>query len=347
MHFSFDPPVATVRRVEGPACDEFHHQDMHSMTTKNPPDRSLMRSLLFAPANNARHVAKLDAWGADCAILDLEDAVASSEKANARAAAARAIALPHVTPIYVRINGMQTDHALADLDAVTVAGLRGIVLPMTDGPEHIATADWALTQLERQRGLPEGAIALLPIVETARGLDAVEAIASKRGRVARIAFGAGDFVNDMAMEWTPDEGELLFARSRIAIASRAAGLAAPIDTAHVNIADARGLERATRHVRTLGFGGKFCIYPTQVAVVNAVFMPTEEEVARARGIVDAFERAEDRGQAAIRVDGAFVDYPIVFRASQVLEKHRLATQHAGAPAGSPHSAIPAGARADD
>lgn len=285
-----------------------------------------MRTLLFAPASNERHLAKVFSWGADCVILDLEDAVAASEKVGARAAAARTLALPHSTRAFVRINGLETAYALADLNAIAIEGLGGVVLPMVQGPDHIATADWALTQLERERGLAEGSIELLPIIETARGLGSVEAIAAHSGRVGRLAFGAGDFVNDLGMEWTPNEQELLFARSRIAVASRAAGLAAPIDTAHVNIADMEGLQRSTLHVRTLGFGGKFCIYPTQVQVVNDAFSPSEEEVGKAQRIVDAFERAEAAGNGAIRVDGAFVDYPIVFRANRVLETHRLAQQ---------------------
>lgn len=295
------------------------------MNTTDPPIH-VMRTLLFAPASNERHLAKVFSWGADCAILDLEDAVAASEKVSARAAAAKALALPHATRAFVRINGLETRYALGDLQAIAIDGLNGVVLPMVQEPDHIATADWALTQLERERGLVEGAIELMPIIETARGLDSVEAIAKRSRRVKRLAFGAGDFVNDLGMEWTPHEQELLFARSRIAVASRAAGLAPPIDTAHVNIADTEGLERATRLVRTLGFGGKFCIYPTQVQVVNDVFTPSDDEVRKAQRIVDAFERAEADGNAAIRVEGAFVDYPIVYRASRVLENHRLAQQ---------------------
>ena len=295
--------------------------------TKNPPPRGdpnlAMRSWLFAPANHPRHVAKVLSCGADCAILDLEDAVAASEKVAARAAAAQAIRQA-ARPLFIRINALETRHALADLEAVVAGGLHGIVLPMTQGPEDIATVDWVLTQLEQARGLVRGAIEVLPIIETARGLAAADAIAARGGRVKRLAFGAGDFVHDLDMEWTPHEQELLFARSRIAVASRAAGLAAPIDTAHVNIADVDWLQRSARQVRTLGFGGKFCIHPTQVALVNGVFTPSDEEVARAQRIVDAFERAEAEGRAAIRVDGSFVDYPIVYRASQVLQRRRVA-----------------------
>jgi citrate lyase subunit beta/citryl-CoA lyase len=294
-----------------------------------------MRALLFAPASNERHLAKVFSCGADAAILDLEDAVAASEKVGARATAVRALATPRRCRAFVRINGLETEYAFGDLAAVVTQQLDGIVLPMVSGPEHIAIADWLITQLERERGLTPGGIEVLPIIETARGLDNVEAIARRSGRVKRLAFGAGDYVNDLGMEWTAYEQELLFARSRICVASRAAGLAPPIDTVHVNIADMEGLQRSALHVRSLGFGGKFCIYPTQIQVVNDVFTPSEAEVLKARKIVDAFKQAEAEGKAAIRVDGAFVDYPIVFRARRVLENHRLATgssSTAGAPA---------------
>ncbi|AME26955.1 HpcH/HpaI aldolase/citrate lyase family protein [Burkholderia sp. PAMC 26561] len=285
-----------------------------------------MRTLLFASASNERHLAKVSQCGADAAIFDLEDAVAASEKATARATAARVIAGLTNGPVFVRINGLDTPYAFADFQAVVVAGLGGMILPMVQGPEHVAIADWIISQLERERGLESGAIELMPIIETARGLDTVEAIARCSARVKRLAFGAGDYVNDLGMEWTAAEQELLFARSRLCVASRSAGLAPPIDTAHVDIADIEGLRRSAVHVRTLGFGGKFCIYPDQVTVVNEVFTPSEAEVAKARAIVDAFRQAEAAGISAIRVEGGFVDYPIVSRAQRLIERHSLATR---------------------
>jgi len=195
----------------------------------------------------------------------------------------------------------------------------------------VACADWLISQLEHERGLEAGAIELMPIIETAQGLQNVEAIAQRTKRVKRLAFGAGDFVKDLGMEWTAGEAELLYARTRLSVASRAANLAPPIDTAHVQIQDLDGLQAAARRARECGFGGKFCIYPAQVAVVNGVFSPSPQEVAKARRIVEAFDAAEREGKAAIRVDGAFVDYPIVYRARRVLDNHRRA---AGLEAGS-------------
>jgi len=285
-----------------------------------------MRTLLFASASNERHLARVFTAAADAAILDLEDAVAIGEKKQARANAVRALASPRDSKVFVRVNGLDTEFAFDDLHEVVAARPEGIILPMVQSPEHIAIADWLIGQLERKHGLSSGAVELMPTIETARGLAAIEAIAKQSPRVKRLSFGAGDYVNDLGMEWTALEQELLDARSRISVASRAAGLAPPIDTAHVDIADMEGLERAARHVRTLGFGGKFCIYPPQVAVVNAVFTPSEAEVEKARWIVAAFDEAEAQGKSAIRVDGAFVDYPIVFRARRVIENHRLASQ---------------------
>lgn len=291
-----------------------------------------MRSLLFAPANHPRHSVKVFSYSADGAILDLEDAVAASEKPAARAKAVAALATPRTCRAYIRVNAFETEFALGDFLEVVRPGLDGIILPKAQSAEDIAQADWLMSQVEREQGLPDGSVELFPIIETARGVVNVVDIARRSGRVKRLAFGAGDYVNDLDLEWTSGEEELLFARAQIVNASRAAGLAPPIDTVHTNIADMEGLDRAARRVRSYGFGGKFCIYPTQLDVVNAVFTPSEADVAHARRIIAAFAEAERQGLAAIRVDGAFVDYPIVFRANQVVRNFENARQIAGAAA---------------
>jgi citrate lyase subunit beta/citryl-CoA lyase len=283
-----------------------------------------MRSLLFAPASHARHSVKVFECGADAAILDLEDAVAISDKPAARSKAVAALATPRGCRAYVRVNAFETEFALGDFLEVVRPGLDGIILPKAQSAEDVAQADWLLTQVEREHGMAPGGIELIPIVETARGVMNAGEIARRSRRVRRLAFGAGDYVNDLGSEWTAGEEELLLARQTIVNASRAADLAPPIDTAHVDIADMASLERAARRARSYGFGGKFCIYPAQVAVVNGVFTPSDAEVARARHILSAFEEAERQGLAAIRVDGALVDYPIAFRAAQVVRSFETA-----------------------
>ncbi len=279
------------------------------------------RSMLFAPVNHARHVEKALAGDADAAILDLEDAVAVSEKPAARAlvrdlVVGRATSFPRA---FVRINDLTTPFAYADLVAAIWPGVAGIMLPKTESAGQIAIADWLITQLERERGLPLGAIELLPIVETAAGLTQMAAIAAAAPRVQRMAFGAGDFSLDTRMTWTRGHAGLQWARVQMVIASRAARLAPPLDTVFSNLADDAGLAEEAAEGKSLGFGGKACIHPKQVEIVNAVFTPTEAEIATARAIVTAFEEAEARGIASLRVGELFVDYPVAARARLVLE----------------------------
>jgi len=253
-------------------------------------------------------------------ILDLEDAVATAEKPATRAAIAASLTRPRTGLLYVRVNGADTEFCCGDLVAVVQPGLDGIILPKVESPATLATIDWLLRQIERERGLQECAIDLIPIIETASGLTHLDAILAAGTRVKRIAFGAGDFTLDVNMQWKRDEAELSYARARIVTASRAAGLEAPLDTVWVDLQDAAGLEGSTRTALAYGFQGKMCIHPNQVAVVNRIFTPSEDEIAFAERVVAAFANAEAEGIASIQLDGKFIDYPIVYRAQRLLEK---------------------------
>ncbi len=286
-----------------------------------------LRSMLFAPANHARHVhkalASATAGGttADAAIIDLEDAVAVSEKPAARLLVRDLVAnrAPGYPLAYVRINNLATDFAYADLQAAIWSGVTGIMVPKVETAEALVIADWLITQLERERDLPMGAIELLPIIETAAGLTNMPGIAKASPRVQALAFGAGDFSLDTRMTWTNGHPGLQWARIQMVIASRAAGLAPPLDTVYANLADDAGLTTETLEARSLGFGGKACIHPQQVAIVNDIFTPSPEEIATAQAIVTAFAAAEARGIASIRVGELFVDYPVAARARHTLE----------------------------
>lgn len=288
------------------------------------------RSFLFTPGNHPRKVAKVFTVGADAAILDLEDAVAGAEKEATRAAIVEALARPRpgarpgarpASPpsrAYVRVNALDTPFAFGDIEAVVVAGLDGIVLPKVESAADLRAADWMIAALERRRGLAEGAVDLMPIVETARGLAAAREICSHGGRVARVSFGAGDYTRDLGMEWTAAEDELDPARAEIVLASRLAGLEPPVDTVFARLSEPEAFRASCSRVRRMGFQGKLLIHPDQVAPANAAFSPAPEEVARARGIVAAFRAAEAAGSASIRVGGQFVDYPIVARAERIV-----------------------------
>ena len=279
-----------------------------------------LRSFLFAPGNHARRVEKALSLDADAVILDLEDAVATAEKRATRHAVIAALGRPRRALLYVRVNAVDTEFCYGDLAAVVRSGLDGIILPKVESAAGLATADWLLAQLEREQGLVPRAIDLVPIIETARGLNQIDAILAAGTRVKRIAFGAGDFTLDMNMAWSRGEAELAYARAKIVTASRAAGVEGPFDTVWVDLADEEGLEASARTALEFGFQGKMCIHPNQIGVVNRVFTPSEAEVAFAERVVAAFAGAEAEGSAAIQLDGKFIDYPILYRAQRVLEK---------------------------
>ena len=265
----------------------------------------LLRSLLFAPANHARRVGKALSLAADAVILDLEDAVAVSEKAAARADAAAACALPRRGRLFIRVNALSTPWALADLLAVVRPGLDGIVLPKVEDAGEMATAEWLLAAIERDAGLPAG-------------VQALPAIAAAARRARRLAFGAADFTADTGLHWTREEAELAPYRAQCVLASRAAGLEAPVDTVWTALDDAEGFAASVERVRVMGFGGKLCIHPDQIAAANAAFAPSAAQVERARRVAAAFAEAEARGLASISLDGAFVDYPVALAARRVL-----------------------------
>lgn len=285
-----------------------------------------MRSLLFAPANDARKVARLDSFGADAVVLDLEDAVATEEKPAARAGAAAA--LPALTRgrRCVRVNGLTTGLTHTDLDAVVRPELDVVVLPKVDDANHLALVDAELSRLERDRGLPRGRIEVVPLLESALGVLRADTIALQApARVRRLIFGLGDYSAQLGLDPSPDGRELLFARSQLVAASHAARLEPPLDGPFPNIRDNDALLADCRASRRLGFRGRVVVYPGQVDVVHRGYTEVApDELDRARRIVAAFEAAESRGSAAIQVDGVFVDYPIYRHAKETVDRNDAA-----------------------
>lgn len=281
-----------------------------------------MRSLLFAPGNHARRVEKALGLPADGVILDLEDAVAVSEKAATRPTVVAAFGAQRAGKLYVRVNALTTEWCYGDIEAVVRRGLDGIILPKVEHAHELRTADWMIANLERDRGLPVGGIDLIPIIETALGISNLSRICRSGIRVRRLAFGAGDFTLDMGMVWTRSEAELLPHRAACVMQSRAAGLEPPLDTVWADLRDGDGFIASAKLAAALGFQGKMCIHPDQIVPCNAAFTPDEAAVAQAKRVVAAFEEAEAKGLASIQLEGQFIDYPIVQRARRVLEAVR-------------------------
>jgi citrate lyase subunit beta/citryl-CoA lyase len=269
------------------------------------------RSLLFVPGDRPERFDKAAASGADVVLCDLEDAVAPEHKAEARAQVA-GWASRH--PAAVRINAVGTSWHEEDLAAVSAAaGVVAVVLPKADTVEAItATAE----------RLPDG-LPLYALIETARGVRDVDRLA-EIPRVHRLLFGNLDFGLDAGITPTGhDERELLYARSKLVIASRVAGLPAPVDGVCTDIkdtAETSALIQSATAARALGFGGKLCVHPNQVAAVNAAFSPAEEELRWARRVLEA---VGDSGGAAVRIDGEMIDKPRVELARRLLDTRTM------------------------
>lgn len=277
------------------------------------------RTYLFCPGNHPRKVEKVFGADADVVILDLEDAVAIAEKPATRAVALEALKQPRRCRGYVRVNAYDTEYCYGDICAIVGSWLDGIVLPKLESVDDLRSVDWLLSNLERERGMEVGSVDLMPIIETARGQDAVRAIAQAGTRIKRLSFGAGDYTKDLGMEWSLSEHELASMRAEMVVASRLGELEPPVDTVFIHIKEDEAFRVSCKLVRDLGFQGKLCIHPGQISTANAAFTPTEEQLAFAKKVIDAFVEAEAAGSASIQIDGYFVDYPIVDKARRIVD----------------------------
>jgi citrate lyase beta subunit len=264
------------------------------------------RSLLFVPGNRPDRFAKAAAGGADLVLCDLEDAVAPEDKAGARR---EVVAWAEWNSAAVRINAADTPWYEEDLAALSgVAGLRAVVLPKSDDVDALRST---VEQLE-------DGIELYALVESAKGVRDADRLAEVPG-VTRLVFGNVDFGLDAGVTVTDaGERELLYARSRLVIASRAAGLAAPVDGVTTTLDDADRTRAAARRARDLGFGGKLCLHPKQVEPVNTAFSPDENELRWARRVLEA---AGSTAGAAVRVDGQMIDKPRLELARRLLRQN--------------------------
>ena len=279
------------------------------------------RSFLFAPGNHSRKVEKVFNCGADAVILDLEDAVALAEKEVTRSLVVDALKNTRSAKGYVRVNGFDTEFCYDDIAHIVGPWLDGIVLPMVERSGQLETISWLISNLEAGAGMKKNALDLIPIIETGKGIAMLDDIASAKvgGRVRRMAFGAGDYTNDLNIQWSLCEDELRDARARMVLQSRAHELEPPIDTVWIHIKDADNFEKSSLNAQQLGFQGKMCIYPPQVEIVNKVFTPSDGDVIFAKKVIAAFEAAEKLGSSSIQLDGYFIDYPIVAKARRTLE----------------------------
>lgn len=278
------------------------------------------RSMLYIPGNNPAMLVNGGVFGADALLLDLEDAVSVREKDAARHLVRSVIRTVNFgsTEVTVRINGRGTPFFEDDLVAIVPVKPDAIRLPKTECAEDVRELDRMLSELEGRAGVKPGSIEVMPMIETAVGVENAFEIAKASVRVVAITIGGQDLTADMGIQKTRGGNELWYARTRIVMAAKAAGVDA-LDTVFADVNDEAGLIDETRMVRELGFDGKAVINPRQIVPVHRVFAPAAKEVEQAARIVNAMKEAESRGLGVVSLDGRMIDAPVVRRAQKILE----------------------------
>lgn len=282
----------------------------------------MLRSWLFIPGSDVRKLEKVRQLTADAVIYDLEDAVAPAEKESARLKVKAALTSNQDIIQIVRVNGQQTPYFTEDLREVVCSELHGIMLPKTESPEQIADLVKLLELLEQRLGLNRH-IRIIPLIETAVGVRNADQIAQAGERVQCLAFGSIDYSLDIGAELTQEGWELLYPRSILVNASRAAGLQQPIDTVYPHLNDSEGLKRETNFIKKMGFQGKLAIHPNQIEPIHDVYAPSAEEVQSAMKIVEVYEKSLREGNGAVMLDGNMIDLPVVERAKKIIHMGRL------------------------
>lgn len=291
----------------------------------------LLRSLIFVPGNRANMLERARGFQADIVMYDLEDSVPPAEKLNARDLARQWV--PELRKsgrkVMVRCNGLDTGLTRDELAAVIGPDLYGVSVGKTDSPWDIREIDRIIGPWEAAAGLEPGSIKLIPWIESARAVMNAQPMASASPRIIAIAFGAEDYTVDMGLQRTDSGQEVYLPRGTTAIAARAAGVAS-LDSPFVAFRNPEGLQEDCAAARQLGYTGKFAIHPAQIETINQTFSPHPEDVAYARRVMEAWNRAEAAGRGSLDLDGKMVDVPVVKRAQNLLALVAAIGEQAGA-----------------
>lgn len=281
---------------------------------------SIKRSYLFVPASSEKLMGKAINSEADSVIFDLEDAVALNEKEASRERAKNFLLNNQFTKnVYIRINDMTTPFWRDDVEAAVDGGAFGIVVPKAENGGNMKLICQVVLERLEKNGKKGDNFEVLPLIETARGVYFSYEIASAHYLIPRLVFGSIDYSLDIDCELTPEGEELIYARSQIVNASRAAGIGSPVDAVYPDLANEEGLYNEALRARKVGFKSKLSIHPKQLNIIHDVYTPREEEVEEAAEIVRAFEEAEQKGIASISVRNKLVDYPVYKKAKSLLQ----------------------------
>ena len=281
----------------------------------------LRRSMLFVPGSNAAMLSNSFIYKPDSIMFDLEDAVALKEKDSARLLVAHALQHPLYQEIetVVRVNPLDSEFGLLDLNTVVRAGVDVVRMPKTETAQDVVDMDNAITDIEKACGREVGSTKMLAAIESPLGITQANQIATASKRLIGIALGAEDYVRNLKTERSPEGIELLFARCSILQAARAAGIQA-FDTVYSNANNEEGFLKEAALIKQLGFDGKSLINPRQIELLHNLFAPTQKDVDQAKRIIEAAEEAEKQGSGVVSLNGKMIDAPIIERAKLVLER---------------------------
>jgi citrate lyase subunit beta/citryl-CoA lyase len=284
----------------------------------------LPRSFLYVPANREKFLDKALALPSDAFIFDLEDSVPTAEKENARAGVKTYAPKIADQRVWVRVNGLDTGLAEADLEAVIgVSGIAGIFLPKVESHDEVVRWDRMIAALEQARALTIGATRLVLSIESARGVLNAYAMALGAARVASLTFGGaqdGDLNTDLGCVWSIDGPEMMHARCHTLLCARAARFDTPLDGVFANVRDPEGFEKDTALSRRLGYRGRKLIHPSQIEPCNRLYAPTQAELDYYTRVLEAFDKALAQGSASTTVDGKMIDVAMANAARRALEQ---------------------------
>ena len=280
----------------------------------------MRRSMLFLPGNTPNIIVNGEILGADAVILDLEDAVAPAEKDSARILVRNAIKYMGFgrCEVIVRINAIDTAFWQKDLDAIIPVRPSLIMPPKTSCAADVLAVDAYITQLEQKLGIPQGSVGLIPLIETALGVENAYQIASACPRVKAIFLGGEDLTADLRCKRTKEGHEIAYARSRMVVAARAAGVEV-YDTPFTDVNDDEGIYTDAQYAKSLGFTGKSAISPRHVKAINEVFSPSMKDIDYAYEVMEAIRIGKEQGKGAVSLRGKMIDAPIVARAQQTID----------------------------
>nr|WP_295972643.1 aldolase/citrate lyase family protein [uncultured Bacillus sp.] len=283
----------------------------------------LRRTMLFMPGNNPGMLQNAPILGADSVILDLEDAVSLTEKDSARILVGQAIKEIDFSKVelVIRINPLDTEFGSKDIDMIARVKPDTLMIPKAT-EEQLQHIDEMLSKIETEEDFLIGSIKLIPIIETAYGLENVYSIINSSKRVVAVLLGAEDLTSDMGIKRTKEGKEIFYARNRVATACRAARVDA-IDTPFTDTNDDQGLAVDTSNGKSLGFTGKASINPRQIDIIHSVFQPSDAEIRYGLRVLAARDEAADKGLGVFSLDGKMVDAPIINRAITTVELAKL------------------------